>query len=153
MGHYTNMSGYYDVIMTSGYYDYPKIVDGLINGHSVHTVLELGCGTGLIIEELAKRQPDIPITGIDLTPEMLAIAQQRLSPYRNVQLSQQNVCHLKLPQTHVGRCVVLRGRARQRAIHGEPHSFARRQRLGNQEDGVLHFVGWATEVGHTRAAP
>lgn len=100
MGHYTNMSSYYDVIMTSGYYDYPKIVDGLINGHAVQTVLELGCGTGLIIEELAKRKPDMPITGIDLTPEMLAIAEERLGAYRNVQLSQQNVCHLQLPQKH-----------------------------------------------------
>ena len=100
MGHYTNMSGYYDVIMTSGYYDYPKIVDGLINGHVVHKVLELGCGTGLIIEELAKRKPDVPITGVDLTPEMLSIAQNRLSAYRNVQLSRQNVCHLQLDQPH-----------------------------------------------------
>ena len=34
MGDYTNMSGYYDLIMTSGYYDYQKIVDHLLNGHS-----------------------------------------------------------------------------------------------------------------------
>ena len=100
MGRYTNMSKYYDVIMTSGYYDYSRIVDELRNGHSPHSVLELGCGTGLIIEELAKRNPQIPITGIDLTPEMLAIAQQRLKRYRNVNLSQQNVCELSLSQTH-----------------------------------------------------
>ena len=28
-------------------------------------VLEIGCGTGLILEEIAKRNTDIPITGID----------------------------------------------------------------------------------------
>lgn len=100
MGRYTNMSSYYDVIMTSGYYDYPKIVDGLINGHEVHQVLELGCGTGLIIEELAKRKPGIPITGVDLTPEMLAIAKDRLNGYHNVHLQQQNVCQLALPDQH-----------------------------------------------------
>ena len=100
MGRYTNMSSYYDVIMTSGYYDYPKIVDGLINGHAVHQVLELGCGTGLIIEELAKRKPGVPITGVDLTPEMLAIAQNRLKDFHNVKLQQQNVCQLKLDQQH-----------------------------------------------------
>ena len=100
MGRYTNMSSYYDVIMTSGYYDYPKIVDGLINGHPVHKVLELGCGTGLIIEELAKRQPHVPITGIDLTPEMLAIAEERLRGFSNVQLMQQNVCQLQVPDQH-----------------------------------------------------
>ncbi len=31
MGDYTNMAGYYDVIMTSGYYDYAKIVDSLVD--------------------------------------------------------------------------------------------------------------------------
>jgi ubiquinone/menaquinone biosynthesis C-methylase UbiE len=56
MGDYTNMSGYYDLIMTSGYYDYKKIVDGLLAHGPVHNVLEIGCGTGLILEELAKRQ-------------------------------------------------------------------------------------------------
>ena len=100
MGYYTNMSAYYDVIMTSGYYDYPKIVDHLMKGKTVKTVLEVGCGTGLIIEELAKRYPDIPITGIDLTPEMLSIAENRLGEFRNVNLSQQNVCQLKLSQSH-----------------------------------------------------
>ena len=29
MGDYTNMSSYYDVIMTSGYYDYAQIVNDL----------------------------------------------------------------------------------------------------------------------------
>lgn len=100
MGRYSEMSGFYDVIMTSGYYDYPKIVDGLINGHPVANVLELGCGTGLIIEELAKRRPQIAITGVDLTPEMLAIAQDRLSPFANVKLFQQNVCELDLHAQH-----------------------------------------------------
>ena len=100
MGKYTNMSGYYDVIMTSGYYDYPKIVDGLVNGHQIESVLELGCGTGLIIEELAKRNPDLQITGVDLTPEMLAIASERLNVYQNVNLSHQNVCNLTLPKSH-----------------------------------------------------
>lgn len=28
MGDYTNMSGYYDLIMTSGYYDYKKLSMG-----------------------------------------------------------------------------------------------------------------------------
>ena len=100
MGRYTSMSAYYDVIMTSGYYDYPKIVDGLIDAHPPHKILELGCGTGLIIEELAKRKPDVPITGIDLTPEMLAIAQDRLRGFNNVRLMQQNVCQLQLPDQH-----------------------------------------------------
>lgn len=100
MGHYTNMSAYYDVIMTSGYYDYPKIVSSLIDQQPIHQVLELGCGTGLILEELARRRPDAAITGVDLTPEMLEIAEQRLKPFGNIVLSQQNVCELAVDGMH-----------------------------------------------------
>jgi SAM-dependent methyltransferase len=100
MGDYTNMAGYYDVIMTSGYYDYAKIVDSLVAHHPQRSVLEIGCGTGLILEELAKRQPQLPITGIDLTAPMLSIAQKRLAPFSTVSLSQQNITELSLNEEH-----------------------------------------------------
>jgi cyclopropane fatty-acyl-phospholipid synthase-like methyltransferase len=100
MGDYTNMSGYYDVIMTSGYYDYAKIVDSLTSHGPQHNVLEIGCGTGLILEELAKRQPNLPITGIDLTGPMLSIAQKRLATFPTISLSQQNICELSLDVQH-----------------------------------------------------
>jgi SAM-dependent methyltransferase len=100
MGDYTNMAGYYDVIMTSGYYDYPKIVDHLLPHRKNGSILEIGCGTGLILEELAKRQPDLAITGIDLTASMLAIAKKRLAPFPTVSLSRQNIAELELKDTH-----------------------------------------------------
>ena len=100
MGDYTNMAGYYDVIMTSGYYDYAKIVDSLVAHRPQRNVLEIGCGTGLILEELAKRQPMLPITGIDLTAPMLSIAQKRLAPFATVSLSQQNITELSLDAQH-----------------------------------------------------
>lgn len=100
MGDYSNMAGYYDVIMTSGYYDYKKIVDNLVAHPSARNVLEIGCGTGLILEELAKRQPQLPITGIDLTAPMLSIAQKRLAPFPAVSLSQQNITELSLNDKH-----------------------------------------------------
>ena len=34
MGDYTRMSAYYDLIMTSGYYDYDAIVDELVGAES-----------------------------------------------------------------------------------------------------------------------
>ncbi len=37
MGDYTNMSGYYDLIMTSGYYDYEKIVDHILDDNGIWT--------------------------------------------------------------------------------------------------------------------
>ena len=100
MGDYSNMASYYDVIMTSGYYDYAKIVDSLVLQDSIEKVLEIGCGTGLILEELARRKPSIQISGIDLTAPMLAIAKERLKPFKNVVLSQQDVCNLILPSAH-----------------------------------------------------
>ena len=100
MGDYSNMASYYDVIMTSGYYDYAKIVDSLVLQDSIEKVLEIGCGTGLILEELARRKPSIQISGIDLTAPMLAIAKERLKPFKNVVLSQQDVCDLSLPSAH-----------------------------------------------------
>ena len=100
MGDYTNMSGYYDLIMTSGYYDYQKIVNELIASGNYHDVLEIGCGTGLILEELASRKKDIAITGFDLTEAMLAIASKRLNKFSNVQLSHQNVTGLALDKQY-----------------------------------------------------
>ena len=38
---------------------------------STTTLLDLGCGTGLELDEIFKRFPDIEVTGIDLTREML----------------------------------------------------------------------------------
>jgi SAM-dependent methyltransferase len=100
MGDYSNMASYYDVIMTSGYYDYAKIVDSLVLQDNIEKVLEIGCGTGLILEELARRKPSIQISGIDLTAPMLAIAKERLKPFKNVVLAQQDVCNLSLPSAH-----------------------------------------------------
>jgi len=36
------------------------------------TLLDLGCGTGLELDYIFRRLPDISVTGIDITPEMLS---------------------------------------------------------------------------------
>ena len=87
MGDYTNMSTYYDAIMTSGYYDYEGIVDSLLSHRPFDSVLEIGCGTGLILEEMAKRPAMPAMTGIDLTEAMLIIARKRLERFPNVSLA------------------------------------------------------------------
>ncbi len=40
-------------------------------------VLDVGCGTGLVGAELRKSQPDLLIDGVDISPEMLAVAAQK----------------------------------------------------------------------------
>ena len=100
MGDYTKMSAYYDTIMTSGYYDYPAIVDALLHHADPESILEIGCGTGLILEELVKRRPLTQILGIDLTQSMLSIASKRLDAFHNIRLSRQNITELSLDEQY-----------------------------------------------------
>ncbi len=44
-------------------------------------ILEVGCGTGRNLRELARFFPDAQIVGLDLSEEMLAKARQKLSRY------------------------------------------------------------------------
>jgi ubiquinone/menaquinone biosynthesis C-methylase UbiE len=41
-------------------------------------VLEVGCGTGALLEQITGACPDCRITGVDPVPEMLAVARKRL---------------------------------------------------------------------------
>lgn len=100
MGDYTSMSAYYDLIMTSGYYDYEKIVENIIRDGQFDSVLEIGCGTGLILQELVQRHPAADITGVDLTEAMLSIASERLQQFPNISLSQQNITRIDLDKTY-----------------------------------------------------
>ena len=52
------------------------LIESLLSGTARHTLVEIGCGTGLILEEMAKRQSAPSITGVDLTEAMLAIARK-----------------------------------------------------------------------------
>lgn len=42
------------------------------------SVLDIGCGTGLLLERLMAREPTTGATGVDVTPEMLDVARRRL---------------------------------------------------------------------------
>lgn len=43
-------------------------------------VLDIGCGTGALLQALRRRYPQIELTGIDTSAEMLAIAAAKLGP-------------------------------------------------------------------------
>jgi SAM-dependent methyltransferase len=99
MSDYTDMTQFYDLIMNSGYYNYPAIVDNLARLEDVESVLEIGVGTGLILELLAERRPELKLTGVDLTAAMLDQAAERLRRHPHIGLHRQDVVALDLKQT------------------------------------------------------
>ena len=49
-----------------GYLEMAKHIPG-----NAERLLDLGCGTGLELDEIFRHFPDLAVTGVDLTPEML----------------------------------------------------------------------------------
>ena len=79
MNTYSGITECYDLLMRAGYYDHEgmaRAADAVIGERT--SVLELGVGTGLFAQNLTRTKPDCEVTGIDFTPEMLEIAQERV---------------------------------------------------------------------------
>ena len=56
---------------------YPHVLRE-ISGHAYHTLLDVGCGTGVMLEALLREKADARYYGLDLSDAMLAQAEQRL---------------------------------------------------------------------------
>lgn len=76
---YARIAKYYDLWVTSGYYDYHNMAKAAYSmmGDSCQ-ILELGIGTGLLAEQYLEIDSNCQFTGIDFAPSMLEIARQRL---------------------------------------------------------------------------
>lgn len=48
--------------------------------HESDRVLDIGCGTGFLLERLSATHPVEALSGVDPVPQMLAVARRRLSP-------------------------------------------------------------------------
>lgn len=57
-------------------------------------ILDVGCGTGLLAEVLAKKNATQTVTGIDLSANMLKVAQNKFLAYPNINFHQASVNHL-----------------------------------------------------------
>ena len=79
MNEYTAIVDYYDLLITSGYYQHDKVASAIASVIlDNHKIIEVGVGSGLLLEQLLKINPNYNCTGIDHTPEMIAIAKNRL---------------------------------------------------------------------------
>ncbi len=59
--------------------DYPPILEEL-EKEEFNTLLDVGCGTGTMIELLSKKYPDKHYTGLDITPKMIEVANAKKIP-------------------------------------------------------------------------
>ena len=92
---YEGIAEYYDTLMTDGYYDYNQISDSLCQVIGDRTdILELGVGTGLVVEKVLERKPNFKITGIDNTQAMIEKAKIRIGDRMTYEL--QDVTTLNL---------------------------------------------------------
>lgn len=66
-------------------------------------VLDVACGTGLLLKQLFSQVPDMEIFGLDASVDMLAVARSALQDQPNVHLEQLKIGHgtlLNLPYRH-----------------------------------------------------
>ena len=49
-----------------------------------NSILDLGCGTGILTFQIAEKFPNAKITGVDLTEGYLKIAKDKLKPYHKI---------------------------------------------------------------------
>ncbi len=72
---YAEFAGFYDQIMGDRSLDVQRVRGYIRRYHpSARSLLELGCGTGAMLAGLA---PDVAVTGVDQSPEMLTVAARR----------------------------------------------------------------------------
>lgn len=80
--YYRFQSSIYDATRWAFLFGRAAILDRLVaRAPGSRRLLEIGCGTGHNLLGLAERFPNAQITGIDLSPEMLAIARRKTARF------------------------------------------------------------------------
>ena len=83
--HFGKQAGSYEELMVKlipGYLEQHAIIyDLLPKEEKAYRVLDLGCGNGVLSEQVLKKYPHAHIVGFDLTEEMLKVYKNKLSKY------------------------------------------------------------------------
>jgi len=79
-----------------------QVGDAVVAGGSrPRRLLDLGCGTGRLLEDLRRRLPEAELVGVDPSEGMLAVARQRLTGEPGVRLEVATAARLPLPDASV----------------------------------------------------
>jgi tRNA (cmo5U34)-methyltransferase len=98
--HFDEWAPRYDAEIRRQVPRYDEIQDtiiSLLKMHPPHRVLDLGLGTGTTALRLLEAFPAVKVVGVDVSPEMLARARQRLARHRaRVQLRRADIANPEL---------------------------------------------------------
>lgn len=97
MNEYTGIADYYDLLMNSGYYKYEEIAKAIAAMVVPNqSIIEIGVGTGLLLKQLLKIDPQYNLTGMDHTAAMLEIAKERLGD--RAKLFEADIISMSIPE-------------------------------------------------------
>ena len=74
------------------------LIDTLLEAAADEQIVDLGCGTGAYTASLAAQ--GCRVTGVDISPRMLALAAAKVRPGQEVRLLCADLAHLPLPANH-----------------------------------------------------
>jgi len=80
-GYYVLHSKVYDLTRWTFLFGRDSIWSHLPAGETPRSILEIGCGTGRVLEVAARRFPDARIVGVDLSTDMLGVARRKLARF------------------------------------------------------------------------
>ncbi|MDH3459015.1 MAG: class I SAM-dependent methyltransferase [Gemmatimonadota bacterium] len=100
LAYYRRLSETYDETirqLVPAYDEMTALVVERITRRSPHTVLDVGCGTGTLSEQVLDRLPEVAVTALDASPEMIGHAQARLGRFgRRARLVEGDVATCRL---------------------------------------------------------
>lgn len=62
------------------------LTDRLLDAGAFEAALDIGCGAGELVERLAAANPQAPVVGVDISPELIEIARSRCAGLVNARL-------------------------------------------------------------------
>lgn len=80
-GYYILHARIYDLTRWTFLFGRDAIWNHLPTRNGPSSILEIGCGTGRVLEQAARRFPDARIVGVDLSTDMLGVAQRKLARF------------------------------------------------------------------------